>query len=211
MATLNTLTVNRSGAANTAKSQIDNTELGSRPSLGALTVAPSKIVPVTAAGDSASSTEVYVGWAWNGGSASLNGNGLGGDTCGVESSPSVGTQTLSVDGQSFQAQVVQGAAPAATFTASPSVIGDGGSATLSWSLQEGTYLDMTLDQGLAFTPGTSGSVVVSPTLDTTYRLFMITKEGGVVRSVTVRVGAETPIFTDGFESGNTNGWSSASP
>ncbi len=52
---------------------------------------------------------------------------------------------------------------------------------------------------------------MSPPFTTTYRLFVITEEGGVVESATVWVD-ELPgdaIFADGFQSGDTDAWSAA--
>ena len=53
---------------------------------------------------------------------------------------------------------------------------------------------------------------VSPPATMTYRLLMLTRQGGVQKDGTVFVG-EIPnlIFADGFESGDTLAWDSSSP
>jgi len=121
----------------------------------------------------------------------------------------VGTHTLNVAGQNFNATITQGPTPSASFSAQPSVISSGQSSTLSWSVTAGTYLDMDIDQGVAVNPGSTGQVVVSPTVTTTYNLVVVTKQGGVDRSVTVYVDEQPSdeIFSDGFNSGDTSAWS----
>jgi len=171
---------------------------------------PPAIIPVTAAGDTATSTQSFLAYAWSGASATLDGGPVSGNSGLVGSG--AGTHTLDVGAQSFTADIVAAPAPNAAFTASPANLPEGGgTTTLTWNLTAGTFLDMALDQRLSPSVATaSGSVQVSPTVTTTYRLLMVTEQGGVVKEVTVGVG-NTLIFTDGFESGNTAQWSNTVP
>ena len=47
----------------------------------------------------------------------------------------------------------------------------------------GIFLDAAIDHGVTIPSSTSGSVQVSPPVDTDYWLYVITQEGGVVKSV----------------------------
>ena len=47
----------------------------------------------------------------------------------------------------------------------------------------GTFLDVAIDHGVTIPSSSSGSVQVSPPVDTDYWLYVITQEGGVVKSV----------------------------
>ena len=47
----------------------------------------------------------------------------------------------------------------------------------------GTFLDAAIDQGVSIPSASSGSVQVSPSVDTTYWLYVITQEGGIAESV----------------------------
>ncbi len=205
---LNALVVVRGGAPNTIKSIIDNIELGAKPSLGELIAVPRKILPATAAGDSEAETSAYLGWAWSGGSAVLDSTNLTAGS-GLETDAAPGGHSLNVDGNVFAVNVVDDPGPSASFTASPPNIEVGGSSTLSWSVDSGTLVELAIDQDVAVTSAASGSVVVSPSATTTYRLFVLTEEGGTVEPVTVTVGSDL-IFADGFESGDTGAWTSGS-
>ena len=74
----------------------------------------------------------------------------------------------------------------------------------------GTFVGMTIDEGMAVASSASGSVVVSPSATTTYRLVVVTKEGAAVREATVYVD-DPVIFADGFNSGSTAAWSVTVP
>jgi hypothetical protein len=94
------------------------------------------------------------------------------------SSAGTGTHTLSVGGTNFTASISQAPTPAAAFTASGS-----SPVTLNWSVTAGTFLDAAIDHGVTIPSSSSGSVQVSPPVDTTYWLYVITQEGGIVKSV----------------------------
>ena len=54
---------------------------------------------------------------------------------------------------------------------------------LNWSVTGGTFLDVAMDHGVTITSSSSGSVQVSPPVDIDYWLYVITQEGGIVKSV----------------------------
>ena len=118
-----------------------------------------------------------------------------------------GTHVLNVSGVQNSAVVGTGATPAASLTAVPIAISSGQQSRLDWATTSGTYIDVVLDHGVTITPGPTGAVTVSPTVTTTYHLFVLTEEGGATAEATVWVD-EFPglIFIDGFESGTTNAW-----
>jgi hypothetical protein len=121
----------------------------------------------------------------------------------------VDSYTLDVGGVQATAAISAAATPAADLAAVPSAIGGGGSSTLSWSTSAGSFVEAAVDRGVASAAPTSGSESVSPPFTTTYRLFVITEEGGVVENSTVWVD-EFPadvIFEDGFQTGDTTAWS----
>ncbi|MCU0305408.1 MAG: hypothetical protein MUC56_15250 [Thermoanaerobaculales bacterium] len=207
---LNALVVHRAGGPSTDKSLTANTNPSVAPVVGRLLAVPSTVLPVTAAGDPESSTESYLAYAYSGGSATLDGSPVAGGS--GYTTATVGSHTLRVAGQDFTASVTQGSAPSASLAANPAVISGGQSSTLQWTTTSGTFVDATIDQGVTITPAASGQVVVTPAVTTTYRLIVVTEQGTAVDSVTVWVD-EVPgaIFSDGFESGDTDEWSSVVP
>jgi hypothetical protein len=70
------------------------------------------------------------------------------------------------------------------FTASPSVIRNGGSSTLSWHTVGGS--SASIDRGLGTVSG-EGSTQVSPTATTTYMLSVTSPDGAQFQTVTVNV------------------------
>lgn len=205
-AELNALTIAHSGVDKGS----GNSWLSGAPVLGELLAVPRRILPLTAVGDSQTSTTAYLGYAWDGGAATLDGTTVSG---GRGWGPTgTGTHTLNVGGTPFQAAVGTGPAPAATLSASSTVITSGQTVTLSWATQAGTFAGAFIDHGVG--PGTtaSGQVSVSPLATTTYRLHVTTAEGGVTAAVTIWVD-ELPsgLFADGFESGDASAWSMAVP
>ncbi|MFN8641668.1 MAG: hypothetical protein U0802_08440 [Candidatus Binatia bacterium] len=192
-AQLNALVVTRSGAASTDKSATDNTALGSAPVSAAILAVPPAILPSNAAGDPAPPTSSYLGYAWTGGAATLDGNAVSGNF-GLGSAPGTGAHVLSVAGTPFNAVVNLGADPAATFTATPSAVSAGAASTLAWNLTAGTYLDAAIDQGVSITPAAAGSTAVTPDVGTTYRFFGLTEEGGATGSAMVSVTGAPPTI-----------------
>ncbi len=205
---LNALVVDRPAPAPDTDKGSGNVNAPSSPLLGAIRAVPPWVLPSAAAGDPDPETSAYVGYAWSGGSATLDGAPVTGNWGLAE--VGVGTHTLSVAGTPFQVAVAQGALPIASLTANPVSISSGQTSTLSWNLQAGTFLAMTIDQGATPAAAASGSVVVAPTASTTYRLVMVTAEGSAVAWVRVYVD-EPVIFADGFNSGTTGAWSATQP
>jgi len=173
---LNSFVVTRSGGPSTAKSQVPNTALDNLPIVGAILSAPPLILSTNAQGDPAPPTLSYLGYAWSGGSATLDGQAVSGNA--GMSSAGTGTHTLSVGGTNFTASISQAPTPAVTFTTSGS-----SPVTLNWSVTAGTFLDVAIDHGVTIPSSASGLVQVSPPVDTDYWLYVITKEGGIVKSV----------------------------
>lgn len=202
---LNSVVVNRVFVPSTDKSLTNNSNPSSAPKVASIAAAPRVILSEGAAGDPLGATSAYVGYAWTGGSATLNGSPVSGFT-GLAQVP-VGTHVLNVNGVQNSAVVGAGATPAARLTADPVAISSGQQAQLQWVTISGTYIDVVLDHGVTITPGPTGAVTVSPTVTTTYQLFVLTEEGGAIAEATVWVD-EFPglIFTDGFESGTTSAW-----
>ncbi len=208
---LNSLIVTRDAGPSTDKSQVDNVSLATSPSTATLLAVPSKTLARGAAGDPSGPTEAFLAWAWSGASATLNSSPLS-STTGI-SGASAGTSTLNADGELAQAHVVAAAFPAVNLNAVPNVISSGESTTLQWALTSGSFLDVDIDGGVRLSTGakgSSGSVSVSPTVTTTYRIIATTEEGGAVAEATVWVDEIPPsIFSDGFETGNTSAWSTS--
>lgn len=95
---LNNLVVTRSNGTSTDKSILANTQTSTAIIVGDILAVPPFI-------DMANGlTTVYIGFAWSGGPATLNGNTVVGNT-GVIPTSSPGTYTLLVNGVSFQVQV----------------------------------------------------------------------------------------------------------
>jgi hypothetical protein len=202
-AELNSLVISHSGVDKGS----GNSWLSSPPVLGELLAAPARVLPVTAAGDDLPSTVSYLGYAWDGGGATLDGASVsGGRGWGPTT---IGTHTLNVAGTPFQATVATGPAPSATLTANPTVIASGEPVTLSWSTGAGTFTGAFIDHGVGRRTAPAGQVQLFPTATTTYRLHVATDEGGATAEVTVWVD-ELPsgLFADGFESGDASSWSS---
>ena len=177
---LNGLVITRNGGPSTVKSQMANTALTTPPVVGAILSVPPTILLTDANGDSAPPTLAYLGYTWSGGSATLDGQAVTGNA-GV-SSAGASSHTLSVNGANFTASISQAPIPAATFTASGAA-----PVTLNWSVTAGTFLDVAIDHGVTIAASSSGSVQVTPPVDTVYWLYVITKEGGIVESVNTGV------------------------
>ncbi len=203
---LNGLVVNRTGGTpSTDKSQINNTAPGSAPVVVDIAAAPRVVMAAGAAGDPVGPTAAFVGYAWTGGSATLDGSPVNGFS-GI-SQVGAGTHVLAVGSSQAVASVGFASAPTATLTATPGVISAGQQVQLAWTATSGTFVAASLDNGVTIPSTPSGSVVVSPTVTTTYRLLVVTEEGGAAAEVTVYVDeSPPPIFVDGFESGDVSAW-----
>lgn len=203
---LNSLIIDRpSPALDTVKSQVDNSALGTAPRIARLLAAPSEILSQGAVGDTPATTPAYLTWAAGGGAATLDSTAVA-TPFGIATS-SVGPHTLAVSPTTDVATIDAGETPAVSFGASPDAVETGEPSVLSWNLTSGTFEIAAVDHGLSAAAPASGNVTVTPPATTTYRLYLATREGGVVEEVTVFVG-ELPgeVFLDGFESGNTSAW-----
>ena len=203
---LNTLVVDRpSPTPDTDKSQVDNSALGSAPKIAFLLAAPAEILSQVAVGDAGPTTAAFLAWAAGGGSATLDSNPVA-TPFGIAAG-AVGPHTLSVSPTSDVATIGAGESPGATFGANPDILDVGESSELSWNLTSGTFESFALSNGIVAGTATSGTATVTPPCTTTYRLCLITKEGGLLEELPVFVG-ELPgqIFADGFESGNIAAW-----
>lgn len=206
---LNALVITRNGGVpSTDKSQVANSQLTTPAVTGAILAVPPQIHSNAASGEPGP-TLSYLGYAWSGASATVDGASVSGNT-GLQTA-TAGTHTLNVGGQTFQDSLTSGAVPSLSLSASPVSINGGDSSTLSWS-SNAAFLGFGMDQGLDVS-GPSGSTLVSPTQSTTYTACLMTQQGGDVETVRVfvdEVGVEF-LFTDGFESGNTSGWDTSVP
>jgi hypothetical protein len=196
VAGLNALVVMR-GAGNTDKAP--NNDLvgpGTAPVMGAIRAVPSAVLPTAAPGEGLP-VPAYVGYAWSGGSATLNGTPVAGNA-GLLPTTSAGSYTLNVAGTPFATAVAGGPTPRLSLTATPSFIPPAGTVSLGWSTPSGTWLTNAIDQGVAITPAPAGAVNQSPNATLTYRGFLVAEEGGAVDIARVSVNADI-IFGDGFD------------
>ena len=206
VAGLNNLVVVRAGAPNTNKSQIANSALGAAPITGTIIATPTQLLDRTAAGDAMATTEAFVGFAWSGASAQLDGVTVTGNA-GLDD-VGTGVHTLQVGAVAETATVNQGATPAATLTASPTSVPPGGPSTLTWSVSAGTFLTAAVDNDVSDNAGASGMATVNVTCSTSFLYCVVTEEGGVAATAQVLVGS---LFADGFESGDTSAWTDTVP
>lgn len=173
---LNNLVVNHSGGAPPIdKSVIPNIALSIEPVIAKLIAAPRQILSTAANGDPSQTTLSYLGYVWNGASASLDGSGLS-DRAGIQPTGAIGAHTLSVDGVEATIQVTEGEIPGIAVSYSQDV-----PPIVSWNIQ-GAFLDAVMDQGVAIAPAATGSVQL-PSINRIYQLYVVTEEGGAVRSI----------------------------
>jgi hypothetical protein len=211
VAELNSLIVTRTNAPSTDKSPAsNNSSLGSAPNAGALLATPPAILSTTAAGDPTTTTESFLAYAWGGSSATLDGTNLP-NAFGVVSGTAA-VHTLDVGGTDFLATIALGPIPTATLAFSPPFISGGGTSTLSWATNAGTFIASAIDQQVVTNSTASGSTSVTANFTRPYTLMVVTQQGGVIDETTLFVD-EIPgfIFENGFESGNTSAWSSTNP
>ncbi len=172
---LNSLVVTRSNGTSTPKSQVSNSESSASANVGVLLAVPTQVLNTSAAGDLAPITQAYLGYAWSGTSAKLDGNSISDN--GLVSALQ-GKHTLVVSGNSTSVEINQGATPSASFEVSKL-----DNTLLTWSVNSGSFLDAAVDQGVNINPAPSGSVTISPNEEKTYNLYIITQEGGLVKTV----------------------------
>ncbi|HUE95323.1 MAG TPA: right-handed parallel beta-helix repeat-containing protein, partial [Longimicrobiaceae bacterium] len=195
---LNALVVSRnSGVPSTDKSTGGNAALGSAPELGALLAMPQEILSRTAAGDPPGPSTSYLAAGWSGGNGELEGEALTGSFA-LRSTTDPGTFTLFVDSTPFSAFVTAAEVPTSSLSASPPVVSSGGASDLLWSLDAGTLVQASLDQGIGLVAGTAGSQMVAPPRTRTYRLLAVTQEGGAVDSATVFVDSPAGLPAPGI-------------
>ncbi|MCA1580436.1 MAG: hypothetical protein LC796_03405 [Acidobacteria bacterium] len=182
VATLNSLTVTRGSGQSTVKSSAANTALGSRPSIGVLRAAPASLVPSGAVGD-AGAPSAYLGYAWSGTSATLDGAALG-SAAGL-SATAAGSHTLMVDGGSSPVAISSAPSPAGTFVASPASVPVGSSTTLSWTSGGGAFLEVAIDRGVGTSPSGSGSAAATVPGTETFWTYELFQEGAFVAPAAV--------------------------
>jgi hypothetical protein len=102
---LNGLTIPRTGAPATDKSTRNNVRLTSVPRVGRLVAAPARALSTTAPGDPDDSGSAFLGYAWSGNAASLDGVALA-ERSGVRTAPEAGNHALRVDNQNTAAVTV---------------------------------------------------------------------------------------------------------
>jgi len=202
---LNSLVISHSGVDKGS----GNSWVSSAPALGELLAVPPRILNQTATGDSESVTRSFLGYAWDGANATVDGSPVSGGF--GWNSTSVGTHNLWVGREHFQAFVTGGPTPAATLTATPAEANPGQPVTLSWTTHSGTFEGAYIDHGVGTRWSSSGQVVVTASVTKTYTLHVATREGGATATAEVCVNCESPLFSDGFESGDTDAWSNVVP
>ncbi len=186
VAGLNALLVVRNNGTSTDKAPDDDNQILSTPFnaiVGAVLAAPNQILSVGNPWDSFPTTS-YIGYAWDGGPATLNGNPVSGNS-GLAATTSSGTHTLMVGDTIYSTNIIDSATPAAELM----FAARNPSATLSWNVTEGFFLAGAIDLGVGQVPA-SGSISASlPGTELRHRFYVITKEGGVVVTK-----AEDPIL-----------------
>jgi len=172
---LNSVMIVRANGISTKKSESLNSQYSSRPILGTIQAVPSLILPSGAAGEANMPTTSYLGYAWSGSSAILDGSSLS-SSSGVKPTSTVGEHTLAINGKTYKTNLIQAQIPSAALSVST----NGTTTTINWDLITGTFLDAALDQGVVIPTTPSGSVQVQSSIETQYHFYAITKEGGVV-------------------------------
>jgi predicted outer membrane repeat protein len=172
---LNSLVVTRqSGIPSTDKSLAnDNQMLSSLPAQARLFAAPKQVLSTNAAGESAPPTAAYVAYAWYANAATLDGSSLANKT-GFSSFTATGQHTLNADGTSAAVQVSAAPVPTCSTTLNGS--------NFTWNLSAGSFLDAVMNRGVTISSTASGSVTL-PYTDRTYYLYIVTKEGGILKPI----------------------------
>jgi hypothetical protein len=176
---LNSLIVNRNNGIATDKSPYGgNIDLSSVPSTGGILAAPGVILPLTARGESQTTTLAFLGYAWSGDSASLNGTPLS-TASGLIAVAEEGQNNLIVSGNTFTAVVTKGVMPSVSVTSTPL---DSNTMRLDWETEAGAWLDTAMDGGVTIPAARAGSALVDNT-PLGYYLYVVTQEGGAVISL----------------------------
>jgi hypothetical protein len=103
---LNALTVTRVNGTSTQKAPEPNTSLSSKPSVGTLMAVPSSFIELASTSLQASAIHTYyLGYAWSGGSATLDGSPLSNNAGVIQVSDSGNVHTLLVDGVPFTVSI----------------------------------------------------------------------------------------------------------
>ena len=180
------------------KSPTANIALGSAPVIAAIQPAPSRVLPTYAVGDTPQPTLAYVGYAWSGASASLDGGAVSGNVGTMAVAP--GTHTLSVASTNVTATITPAAGPATQLAARPRKVGANGSSRLYWNILAGTFVEQFIDQAVNLTlPGAaSGNQLVVPNGALTYRGLLLTTEGGAVAAAPIDYVPDR-LFADGLD------------
>lgn len=192
VATLNSLTVTRGSGQQTVKSSAANSALGSRPSIGVLRAAPASLVTSGAVGD-AGAPSAYLGYAWSGTGATLDGAGLG-SAAGL-STTAAGSHTLVVDGASTPVTVSSAPSPAGTFGASPVSVPAGSSTILSWTSGGGAFLEVAIDRGVGTSAAGSGSAAAAVPGTVAFWMYELFQEGAAVAPAAVTATGALPSIS----------------
>lgn len=197
-AQLNNMVVNRTGSVPDTDKGFGNTDLASAPKAAELIAAPRDGNPTTP-----------LGWAATGAAAYLDGFPVA-PTGTTHALP--GSHALVVGSASDTEVIGTKIQPQLLFQANPPAIQGGQTALLEWQVVAGTFEGGAIDQGVGAVGAAIGSIQVSPVATTTYRFVGMTREGGLLREVTIWVGdLPTQIFADDFESQTTDAWSAVVP
>jgi len=178
---LNSLVVTHTGGLPSVDKSTtnNNTALANTPVVAKLLAAPPVLLRNAANGDADQSPPTYLGYAWSGTSATLDNVSLG-NKAGVMETETSGTHTLNVNGQTQTASIA--IAPMPSFALN---ITSGEPPVLAWSLISGSYLDMAIDNKVAYTPASSGSAKLTSANDE-YIFYGITQEGGYLSIITAK-------------------------
>jgi len=177
-AQLNDLIVRRANGTSTDKSTVPNLALGDKPSIGRLLAVPIYTLPFNAQSDPPAPTNVYLAYAWSGGSATLDGLPLQ-SNAGVVTTTQDGVHTLVVDGQTYNVIVGKANIPSATFSV---FVTEARTTLFSWSVSSATFLDVAIDQGVETPSNSAGSASLPFYLERDYHFYAITQEGGIVKT-----------------------------
>lgn len=217
---LNSAIVDHGGGTFTQKSlQGANIDRVTSISIAGLRATPSTIISTSTVGGATLTTESYLSWALNGQCAELDSSSLNPSTEATGSMlVSTGSHKLEVWAGSTcadtpdataEATVYSHTAPVVSAEANPLTIASGEDSSITWSLNAGTFIaGIITNDALPEMTASAGTVSVTPSASTNYRVIELTKQGGNVAEAKVWVDELPPelIFSDGFETGNFEAW-----